>query len=488
MVKLNNFENGFGPANGEQAFWLDGELKSYVGGSPGKQLAGKWRGDAFVQGFPGGTTLPGIRWRTTRPNLMINYFWLEHFVDTDPGRHRVEHDVHQPFLLLGRVDYSKKSHATSACATRRLPVSEPAILGVGTRTRWRGVEVTDDGTPDVLGLFLLRLCRYYGGLEAVARKFVSEPWGWRTLPTRERRDDGWAPWFEPGNEHSSQQFLNWFVLDVEAGKLEVFDVNEGHWLEPALIAPDGRPRNRPAWVGDDPRWLSTTYGTTSLTSARILTALHEQPIAIDRARTVVAAWLHGLVPHSKHGDWQIWSGDDATTWSPWKIGEQRLWLPDQPSDVLPFALVLSTEDACVGFATMEVDNWRSAAMRAGVPQAEVARTLEALFAAAAAPWVKGPVKVAVSATMHGESEDHWLHQPMVFEMTSTISREEMVRLIREGQPPRNIIEGTDGYHLATEFKPPSNWIVDLIRAVNVPVEVEVEPLPERRRSRWWPFD
>ena len=78
MVKLNDF----GSDNGEQAFWINGELKSYVGSTPQTRIRGTWHGGNFFND-PSGPAYPGIKWRTTRPNLMINYFWLEHFVDTD---------------------------------------------------------------------------------------------------------------------------------------------------------------------------------------------------------------------------------------------------------------------------------------------------------------------------------------------------------------------------------------------------------------------
>ena len=85
MVKLNDFDGGHGVENGEQAVWLDGELVSHVGSEPNTQLRGNWELASFIQS-PDGGVLPGIRWRTTRPNLMINYFWLEHYVNTDTGQ------------------------------------------------------------------------------------------------------------------------------------------------------------------------------------------------------------------------------------------------------------------------------------------------------------------------------------------------------------------------------------------------------------------
>ncbi len=78
MVKLNDF----GKDNGEHAFWINGELKSYIGATPGTQIRGEFKAGNFIHN-PQGPIYPGMKWRTTRPNLMINYFWLEHFVDGD---------------------------------------------------------------------------------------------------------------------------------------------------------------------------------------------------------------------------------------------------------------------------------------------------------------------------------------------------------------------------------------------------------------------
>jgi len=44
MIKLNEF----GKVNGEQAFWINGELKSYVGSTPDRQIRGVSKGGNFV--------------------------------------------------------------------------------------------------------------------------------------------------------------------------------------------------------------------------------------------------------------------------------------------------------------------------------------------------------------------------------------------------------------------------------------------------------
>lgn len=76
MVKMNQPASAH---NGEQAFWIDGELKSHV--KPGQPI-GTWVWDKFVPD-PAGEPFPGFQWRTV-DELVINYVWLEHFVDTDP--------------------------------------------------------------------------------------------------------------------------------------------------------------------------------------------------------------------------------------------------------------------------------------------------------------------------------------------------------------------------------------------------------------------
>jgi hypothetical protein len=93
MVSMNDPVTA---SNGEQAFWIDGELKNHLGlGFP----RGWWIWDGFWPDptcTPSGTCNPngsatpcctdfeGFRWRTV-PELVINYVWLEHYVDTDPG-------------------------------------------------------------------------------------------------------------------------------------------------------------------------------------------------------------------------------------------------------------------------------------------------------------------------------------------------------------------------------------------------------------------
>jgi hypothetical protein len=81
MVKVNDI----GATNGEQAFWIDGELIrdggqiiSHLGpGFPnGSWLRDKWSPD------PGGEPFEGFRWRTAA-DLLVNYVWLYVYTEED---------------------------------------------------------------------------------------------------------------------------------------------------------------------------------------------------------------------------------------------------------------------------------------------------------------------------------------------------------------------------------------------------------------------
>jgi len=93
MIKMNEPLDAL---NGEQAFWIDGELKNHLGqGFP----RGEWIWDGFWpdpscepsgpcdpegSGTPCCTDFEGFRWRAVE-ELDINYLWLLHYVDEDPG-------------------------------------------------------------------------------------------------------------------------------------------------------------------------------------------------------------------------------------------------------------------------------------------------------------------------------------------------------------------------------------------------------------------
>jgi hypothetical protein len=77
MVQMNRPVSSY---NGEQAFWIDGVRRAHLG--PGFP-AGNWVWDGFYPD-PGGQPFEGFQWRAV-PELAINYLWLEHYVDTDPG-------------------------------------------------------------------------------------------------------------------------------------------------------------------------------------------------------------------------------------------------------------------------------------------------------------------------------------------------------------------------------------------------------------------
>ncbi|MCP4896155.1 MAG: hypothetical protein GY906_04195 [bacterium] len=91
MVKMNDPVSA---SNGEQAFWIDGVKKNHLG--PGFPR-GEWIWDGFWpdpsctpsgpcnmngSGTPCCTDFEGFQWRMV-PELDLNYFWLEHYVDAD---------------------------------------------------------------------------------------------------------------------------------------------------------------------------------------------------------------------------------------------------------------------------------------------------------------------------------------------------------------------------------------------------------------------
>lgn len=79
MVKMNTPVTA---SNGELAMWINGEKKLALGqGFP----MGRWAGGgSWTTQCRTCEPFGGFQWRTTT-DLKINYFWLEHFVDTDPG-------------------------------------------------------------------------------------------------------------------------------------------------------------------------------------------------------------------------------------------------------------------------------------------------------------------------------------------------------------------------------------------------------------------
>jgi hypothetical protein len=385
-------------------------------------------------------------------------------------------------------------------------MSEPAILAVGTRDRWRGIQVSHDGVPEVLGVFLLRLLRRYGGLKAVAEKFVASPTGWVNLPMREASKH--ARWFTQDDPDSRAAFLTWFILDVEGGRLEVFDVKQRQWLEAVQVAPDGRLLNRPAWVLAPPPWLPTRLAQVDAFAARILEGLRQHDLPVERARAIVSAWMRSLVPQAPKGDWELWRAEDATCWSAWRLDGQLLWIPDRVhgpgfrAHGSSFTVVFSTGDCGVGFGTSNPARWLPAVEQAGVPRAKAARTLEALFAAAATPWAKHPVRVAVEGIFHQEPsgplealkqklfkpKPELLPAPDVVEVLPAMPYEELGQLLQRGEIPWNVVQDAEGFHPARTLGLPREWFVHLLQALCVPVARGSYAVPERRRARFWPYE
>jgi hypothetical protein len=378
-------------------------------------------------------------------------------------------------------------------------MSTPAILAVGTREQWRGVEVTSDGTPAYLGVLLLRLLRRSGGLKAVAQRFVSAPWGWRSLPRREPRDSGWAPWLTPENPDSQTHFIHWYVLDLEGGTLEVYDVSRKAWLEPARIAGDGRALNRPDWVPTPSGWLPTRPAVAETDAHRVLGCLRVADIPLEQARTVVLAWMKGLVRGAEQGEWQLGCGRGVTCWSAWQLAGQRLWIPDRVDDG-SFAFILATEDCGVGYASDSPEAWLAAAQGTGLSRKKAARLVGDLFAAAVQPWARHPVRAGIVGALHSEPsgaldalkrklfppEPMLLRAPGFLEVLPAVPHELLLRQLERDDGPMSLVQDDDGFHPAKDFTPPKGWLLDLVRAMSVPVPPS--GLPERRRVSFWPYD
>ncbi|WP_163992123.1 hypothetical protein [Pyxidicoccus caerfyrddinensis] len=274
------------------------------------------------------------------------------------------------------------------------------------------------------------------------------------------------------------------------------------WLEPVRLAADGRALNRPAWMPDAPRWLPTRPAQVDARAARILEELRKRDLPVERARAIVSAWLKGLVPQAARGEWQLWCGDDATCWSAWRLGEQLLWIPDRTDEGSYFELILSTEDCGVGFGSPSPKAWLRAVQEAGVSRAKAGDTLDALFSAAVSPWAEAPVRVGVEGVIHAEPSGPLealkqklfkpapkpLPAPQFLELLPAIPREELMRRFENDEGPSSVVEDEDGFHPARTFEPPHEWLVGLVRALSVPVGPGSGAVPERRRTRFWPYD
>jgi len=78
MVKMNSSPE---KSDGEQAFWIDGELKGlFASGS----VKGYWMREVFRLDDEKGKPFEGIRWRTD-PAININKVWLLHYVNPGEG-------------------------------------------------------------------------------------------------------------------------------------------------------------------------------------------------------------------------------------------------------------------------------------------------------------------------------------------------------------------------------------------------------------------
>lgn len=78
MVKMNSTPE---KSDGEQAFWINGELKGRF--APGS-VKGYWMREVFRLDDEKGKPFEGLRWRTD-PAININKVWLLHYVNPEEG-------------------------------------------------------------------------------------------------------------------------------------------------------------------------------------------------------------------------------------------------------------------------------------------------------------------------------------------------------------------------------------------------------------------
>jgi hypothetical protein len=85
MLKMNEIVNGTGSYNGQQTFWVDGEMKYDIGQ---EFPDGYWVWDSFYPDpshtHQGTAPYEGFRWRNSS-TLNINYLWFQYYVTYDAG-------------------------------------------------------------------------------------------------------------------------------------------------------------------------------------------------------------------------------------------------------------------------------------------------------------------------------------------------------------------------------------------------------------------
>ena len=130
MVKLNSPTTA---SNGEQAFWIDGVKGGHFG--PGFP-SGQWRKSNIFDQKTTGAPFAGFRWRRSE-DLSINYIWLQHFVDTDPGCEAWLDDLVIATEYIGPMGTGTEPTADSGFAQVDLGVAAPDV-----------VSPLEDGPPD----------------------------------------------------------------------------------------------------------------------------------------------------------------------------------------------------------------------------------------------------------------------------------------------------------------------------------------------------
>jgi hypothetical protein len=129
-------------------------------------------------------------------------------------------------------------------------MATPSIVAAGSREEWKGVPVKYDGTLEYVAATVVSEV-VSSGFEATLRKLAEAPLGFQggTLETPlTERDDFLGTDLTPHSAGATLNFLLWVVVDAERHLVEVRDVPERKWLEPATFDPDGRLRARPGWL------------------------------------------------------------------------------------------------------------------------------------------------------------------------------------------------------------------------------------------------
>ena len=131
-------------------------------------------------------------------------------------------------------------------------MSTPCILAVGTRTAWRGVPCKQDGDLESTGLVVVDRIVRLGGVVRAAKAFVDDAplgWTWAGGEPLTEVDDFLT---EGGlSDKTPKQILDRhiaiYLLDPSTSRLDVFDLPEQRWHDPAVFRDDGFVLTLPRW-------------------------------------------------------------------------------------------------------------------------------------------------------------------------------------------------------------------------------------------------